>query len=112
MLKKVFANILSGISGLWIASYLIQGVEYKGLLVIVIFGAILGLFNALVKPLLKIITIPLNLFTLGLAGLLLNILIVWLIIDILSPIEIIGLLPLLLTTIILWLANLAIALIL
>jgi len=40
-------------------------------------GLVLGLINAFVKPILTILTIPINLITLGLFGLVLNALLFW-----------------------------------
>lgn len=40
-------------------------------------GLILGLINAFIKPVLEVLTIPINLITLGLFGLILNALLFW-----------------------------------
>jgi putative membrane protein len=58
--------------GLWLASEWVPGIEVKG--VGTLFGAalLLGLVNAVVRPLLVILTLPITLLTLGLFLLVIN----------------------------------------
>lgn len=107
MLTKLFLRISAGILGLFIAIKIVPGVEFYGSLTnIFIAGAILGIVNSFIKPIVKIITFPIRLLTFGLFSLIINIALVWLAVDILSPVDIIGLVPLFWTTIIIWIINL------
>jgi putative membrane protein len=58
--------------GLWLASELVPGIEVRGLWTL--FGAalLLGIVNAVVRPLLVILTLPITLLTLGLFLLVVN----------------------------------------
>ena len=56
--------ILNGIA-IIVAAWLIPGLQLSGLLPALIAGAILGVVNALVRPVLLILTLPLTLVTLG-----------------------------------------------
>jgi putative membrane protein len=58
--------------GLWLASELVPGIEVQGLWTL--FGAalLLGIVNAVVRPLLVILTLPITLLTLGLFLLVVN----------------------------------------
>lgn len=60
--------------GLWIAAGLLQGsVDYQNRLgVVLIAGAILALINAIIKPLLVVLSLPAILLTLGLFMLVIN----------------------------------------
>lgn len=58
--------------GLWIASLIVPGVEIKGLETIFASAVLLGLANALVRPLLIFFTLPLTVLTLGLFLLVIN----------------------------------------
>jgi putative membrane protein len=113
MIKKLIINVISSVIGLFLVIKFVPGVSFEGSLwLIVLFGSILGLVNSFIKPALKILTLPLNIITLGLFGLVLNLFLVWLIIDVLSTIELTGLTPLIFTTLILWVIHLIIGLIL
>jgi putative membrane protein len=65
-------RLLVGALGLWLASELVPGIEVKGLWTL--FGAalLLGLVNAVVRPLLVILTLPITVLTLGLFLLVIN----------------------------------------
>jgi putative membrane protein len=62
----------------WAAAQLISGVRYQGWESLVLVALILGLLNALLKPVLLLLTLPLTLLTLGLFVLVLNIGLFWL----------------------------------
>lgn len=59
-------------------AWLIGGVEVVGLEAALWAGLLLGLFNALLKPVLKLLTLPVNILTLGLFGLVINGFLFWL----------------------------------
>lgn len=54
------------------ASYLLPGVRIDGYLNAIVLAVVLALLNAVVKPLLVILTFPITLFTLGLFLLVIN----------------------------------------
>jgi putative membrane protein len=58
---------------LWVADALFDGVRIDGFGAYVIGAAVLGLANAVIKPLLAVLTLPLIIVTLGLFYLLINI---------------------------------------
>ena len=58
---------------LWAADALWDGVRIHGLAAFLIGGAVLGIANTLLKPLLTIVTLPLIIITLGFVYLLINI---------------------------------------
>ena len=63
---------------LWVASYLFKGLRFEGTGSLVVAALVLGFANALVKPLLIVLTFPLTLLTLGLFLLVINALMFWL----------------------------------
>ncbi len=77
--------------------------SYKMLMII---GGVLGIINFFIKPILKAISLPIRILTLGVFSLVINMGMIWLI-EILFPrdLEITGLFPLFLTTIIIWVLN-------
>lgn len=99
----LISQILLSTIGLWLAITFVPGVEFTGSWqLLFLAGAILGVLNFFLKPILKKITLPLRIITLGLFGFLINALMVW-IVDIFFPELIIpGLWPLFWTTLIIW----------
>jgi putative membrane protein len=72
-------RILVNAAALWVATEIVPGVEHTGpwtslLLVALVFG----LLNALVLPILKLLTCPLILLTLGLFTFVINAIVLWL----------------------------------
>jgi putative membrane protein len=79
-MKKLFLQITTGILAIWLATKFVNGVEFKGpIQIILLAGTILGLLNFFIKPLLKIITLPLRIITFGLFSLVINIGIIWMV---------------------------------
>jgi putative membrane protein len=68
--------LLSAVA-VYIADYLIDGVSISSLTTTLIVAIVLGLLNAIVKPLLVILTIPVTILTLGLFLLVINVIIVY-----------------------------------
>lgn len=58
--------------GLWLASELVPGIEVKGVGTLLGAALLLGIVNAVVRPVLIILTLPATLFSLGLFLLVIN----------------------------------------
>jgi putative membrane protein len=58
--------------GLWLASELVPGVDINGVWTLVIAALLLGIVNALVRPIVLVLTFPFTLITLGLFILVVN----------------------------------------
>jgi len=100
---RLLLAIISGVLGLWLADKFVTGVDFTGdWKILLLAGLILGLINFFIKPILKLITLPLRLLTLGLFGLLINIGVVWAVDIIFTELIITGVTPLLWTTLIVW----------
>lgn len=96
-------QIISGILGLWLATQFISGVEFAGpWKTFLLVGVILGLINVFIKPILKLITLPIRMLTFGLFTLVINMGIVWAVDIFFTELVIRGFLPLLWTTLIIW----------
>lgn len=65
--RAVFAAL-----GLALAAYLLDGVSYDSLVTLLIAAVLLGVVNAILRPILFILTLPLTIVTLGLFLLVLN----------------------------------------
>jgi len=84
-----------------IASYLIPGVKVAGVWSALILALVLGFLNILIKPLLVLLTLPINILTLGLFTLVINALIVMLASSIVKGFEVGGFINALLFSIVL-----------
>lgn len=79
-LLRVVVNAVA----IWIATAIVPGVtlgepELGGqVLTLLLVGAIFGVVNAVLKPVLKVVTLPLYILTLGLFALVVNALLLWL----------------------------------
>jgi putative membrane protein len=67
-----FVRLIITIFGLWLASSLLPGVDIQGTGTFVLAALLLGLVNAVVRPLVVLLTLPLTLLTLGLFLLVVN----------------------------------------
>ncbi|MCD6528426.1 phage holin family protein [bacterium] len=105
-MRDLFFQILAGCLGVWIATQWINGVTLQGpFYVIIAAGVILGLINFFIKPILNFITLPLKFLTFGLSSLIINMIMIWLVLDVCFPnslLEISGIKPLFFTTLIIW----------
>jgi putative membrane protein len=74
----IIVRILVNAVGLYATTF-VPGITWKGdLLRLVVAGAILGLFNLIVRPLAMLLSIPLLIVTLGLFYFILNGILLWL----------------------------------
>ena len=72
MLAGLILRFLCGVAGLWVAAHIVQGISYDSVGSLLAAALILGLCNALLRPLLVILTLPLTILTLGLFLLVIN----------------------------------------
>jgi putative membrane protein len=71
-------RVLVNAGAIMLAAYLVPGLQVRSLATALIAGLVLGLVNAIVRPVLVILTLPLTLVTLGLFLLVLNAFCLWL----------------------------------
>jgi putative membrane protein len=67
LLRGTFAAI-----GLWVATFFVTGLRFDQPSTLIIAGLVLGIVNALLRPLLVVLTLPITLVTLGLFLLVIN----------------------------------------
>jgi putative membrane protein len=65
-------RLLISALGLWLAAQFVPGVAYDSLLSLLLAALLLGIANAIVRPILIILTLPITLITLGLFLLIIN----------------------------------------
>lgn len=70
--------------GLWAADYVFDGMRFESVGSLWVSGLLLGLVNAIIRPVLIMLTLPLTVFTLGLFLLVINALMVLLVATLVS----------------------------
>jgi len=110
IMRRLFLQIITGILGIFLAIKFVPGVTSTGSWqTIILVGLILGLINFFIKPILKLITLPFRILTLGLFSVLINIGVVWIVDLVFAGIAINGFLALFLTTIMIWCTSLIVS---
>lgn len=71
-------RVLGNAVAIWLAVAIVPGIEARGIPAILGAGLVLGLVNAVVRPVLLVLTLPLTLVTLGLFLFVLNAFCLWL----------------------------------
>jgi putative membrane protein len=78
--------VRAGLTGfaLWVVTLVVSGIEFVGgdttlqrIGIIVVVAVIFGLVNAIIKPIVQLISIPLYILTLGLIHIVINALMLW-----------------------------------
>ena len=82
------AQWVATVLALWVSSYLFNGVRFETASSLVIAALLLGVANAIVKPLLVILTLPLTIFSFGFFLLVINALVLMLVSSMVKGFEI------------------------
>ena len=101
MVGFVFRAALSVI-GLWIATRWVSGIRIDDPRTLLLAGVVLGVVNAIVRPIAVRLTFPLTILTLGLFLLVVNGLMVWLVSALLSGFKVSGLVAAIGTSLVVW----------
>jgi len=100
LLRAVIAAI-----GLWLATQWVRDVHVDSVGTLILAGLLLGVVNAIVRPIAFILTLPITILTLGLFLFVLNAAMVWLVAAILPGFHAPWFTPAFLTSIIVWLTG-------
>lgn len=87
-------------AGIFLASYLVPGVRVEGYGPAIKAAILLGVLNLIIKPVLIVLTLPINLLTLGLFTFILNAFILWFVGYVISGFLVAGFFPALLGAIV------------
>lgn len=76
-MRFILRWVLNALALMGIAYYLVPGIKIDNFFSALVAALVLGLINALIKPILLILTLPVNLLTLGLFTFIINALLFW-----------------------------------
>jgi putative membrane protein len=88
LVRAVFAAL-----GLWLASKVVDGVSIDGTGTLIVAALLLGVINAIVRPIVVILTLPITIVTLGLFLLVVNAAMIGLVAMLLGGFRVDGLVP-------------------
>ncbi|MGB9329705.1 MAG: phage holin family protein [Steroidobacteraceae bacterium] len=92
-------------AGLWLATQWVPGVHVDTVPMLLLAAVLLGVVNAIVRPIAFILTLPVTIVTLGLFLFVLNALMVWLVAWMVPGFHVRGFKAALLTAIIVWIVG-------
>lgn len=103
---RLLVSWLTNVLAIYVASLVFNGIFYGGeLWVLLVAGLVFGLVNAVVRPIVILLTLPAVILTLGLALFLINALMLWLTDLIVPPFEAQGFWTLLGGAFLIWAVN-------
>ncbi|OGM18429.1 hypothetical protein A2686_02375 [Candidatus Woesebacteria bacterium RIFCSPHIGHO2_01_FULL_38_10] len=74
---KLIVTISLNVLTLMIVSYLVPGFRFDSLWATIVTAIVIGVTNTFIKPILKIIFLPLTIITLGVSSFLINVVLLW-----------------------------------
>ncbi len=107
-MRKFVLQVLASLLSLYLCAEFIPGVEFRGpVKIFLLIGIVLGFINTFLKPILDFITLPLKLLTFGLFGVVINMVIIWVLANVIFPenLFINSLFSLLIATIVIYFIN-------
>jgi putative membrane protein len=72
MLARLLIRFLFGVAGLWLTAQAVPGIAYDTISSLLAAALLLGIINAILRPVLVILTLPITLVTFGLFLLVIN----------------------------------------
>lgn len=100
--KRLLLQIGIGIIGFYLADYFLAEVIIDSKETLFYAGLALGIVNFFIRPVIRLMTFPLRILTLGVFTFLINIFILWSVGEMFQGIAIVGFTTLLYTTLIIW----------
>ena len=102
----IFRWLVNALALLAVA-YLVPGIAVSGIWAALVAALVLGLVNAVIRPILLLLTLPATILTLGLFTFVINALMIWFVSTIVKGFVVSGFVPALLAALILWLVSMA-----
>ena len=101
MFTRALIHVLAVAATLLVLSQVVPGIAISSLYTAVMVAVIWGLFGLTIRPLLSLLTLPINILTLGLFSFIVNALLFWFIASFVQGFEVSGFLPALVGSVVL-----------
>lgn len=105
---ELLANWVFSALAILVVATLVPGFSVNSFTTALIVALFLGILNALIKPILIILTLPINILTLGLFTFIINAALIWMVAQIVKGFTLSGFAPALIAALLLWLINLTV----
>ena len=102
---KLLIRLLINALAILLVAYLVPGVAVTGFYAALIVAVVLGLLNLVIKPLIILLTLPINILTLGLFTFVINALLFWFVGTVVKGFSVDGFIPAFLGALILTIAG-------
>ena len=90
---SILIKILTTAAALLLVAYLVPGFVVASFYTALIVAVVLGLVNLIIKPIVILLTLPINILTLGLFTFVINALLLWFVASFIDGFEIAGFVP-------------------
>lgn len=104
-MSVILANWLLSVLSILIVSQFVPGFHVDNFLIAAIVALALGIINAFIKPLILILTLPINIMTLGLFTFFINGLLILAVAQVVPGFRVDGLIPAIVGAVVLWLIS-------
>lgn len=105
----IIVRLLINAAALFALPYLISGITVDGIYIALVTALIMGLINISIRPLVKLLTLPLSILTLGIFALIINALFFWFVASFIEGFNVAGFWPAfwgaLIMSVVSWLTN-------
>ncbi|MGL6104628.1 phage holin family protein [Romboutsia sp.] len=105
MIRRIIANIIIGALALYIVSLGLDSMQITSVYSLITLSIVLGFLNATIKPLLKLLSLPITFITLGLFSLVINAVVLKFAFSIVSGVYLSGFMPAIWASILLSICN-------
>lgn len=102
---NILVNLILSAMAVFAAAYILPDVEVESFTAALVAAIVLGVINAILRPILLILTLPINVMTLGLFTFVINALIILLVANIVPGFAVNGFIPALILGLVLALIN-------
>jgi putative membrane protein len=92
-MAKLIVRAVFGALGLWLAAQVVPGISIDGVGTLIVAALLLGVVNAIVRPIVVVLTFPITIVTLGLFLLVVNAAMIGLVAMLLGGFRVEGLIP-------------------
>ena len=76
---KLLGKLVINAFALAVVAYLLPGLTFDSISALVVASIVLGIVNTLIRPVLHIVALPISILTFGIGALLINVLLLWLV---------------------------------
>src|SRR5262245_37713926 len=105
-MRRIFLTVAINVAAIFVASIFVDGIDYASKFwVLRVAGAVFGTVNLLLKPIVKLLALPVAMLTLGLAYFFVNLLMLYVTSWIVGPFSIGSFMDAVWGTLIIWVVN-------